>query len=147
MSEETIRLVLVALDGSARAPRVLAVANDLAARYGAPLALLRVIEIPPEFPPAGAGFAEDRLPAYLAKTASAELAALAKSYDIAAESMLVRKGQPWRAILEAADELDADIIVMGSHGYSGLDHLLGTTAGKVANLAARNVFIVHERGL
>ena len=137
--------MLVALDGSARSPRVLAVATELATRYGARLALLRVIEIPPEFPPAGAGFPADQLPAYLAKTASAELASLAESYDIAAASMFVRKGQPWRAILEAADELDADLIVLGSHGYSGLDHLLGTTAGKVANLAVRNVFIVHER--
>ena len=58
---------------------------------------------------------------------------------------LVRVGQSWRTILEVADEVDADLIVIGSHGYYGIDRVLGTTAGKVANLARRNVLVVHEQ--
>ena len=38
-----------------------------------------------------------------------------------------------------------DLIVLGSHGYGTLDMLLGTTAGRVANIATRNVLVVHER--
>jgi nucleotide-binding universal stress UspA family protein len=34
---------------------------------------------------------------------------------------------------------------VGSHGYHGLDYLLGTNASKVANLAHRDVFVVHDR--
>ena len=41
--------------------------------------------------------------------------------------------------------MKADLIVLGSHGYHGLDRLLGTTAGKVVNLARRNVLVVHGR--
>jgi nucleotide-binding universal stress UspA family protein len=52
--------------------------------------------------------------------------------------------QPWRAILQAADDLDVDLIVLGSHGYGGLDRILGTTAGKVTNGSARNVLVIHR---
>ena len=38
-----------------------------------------------------------------------------------------------------------DLIVLGSHGYHVLDRILGTTAARVANLAHRNVFVVHDR--
>ncbi len=38
-----------------------------------------------------------------------------------------------------------DLIVLGSHGYGGIDRLLGTTAAHVANRAERNVLVVHER--
>ena len=51
--------------------------------------------------------------------------------------------QPWRTIIDVADEIGADLIVVGSHGYHGLDHLLGTNAAKVANQACRNVLVVR----
>jgi nucleotide-binding universal stress UspA family protein len=35
--------------------------------------------------------------------------------------------------------------VIGCHGYSGLDRVIGTTAGKVVNHADRSVFVVRER--
>ncbi|HEY3667075.1 MAG TPA: universal stress protein, partial [Polyangiaceae bacterium] len=53
--------------------------------------------------------------------------------------------QPWKMILEVAQDFEVDLIVIGSHGYKGWDHVLGTTAGKVVNHADRNVFVVHER--
>ena len=37
----------------------------------------------------------------------------------------------------------ADLIVVGSHGYSGIDHLLGTTAARVVNHADRSVLVVR----
>jgi nucleotide-binding universal stress UspA family protein len=44
-----------------------------------------------------------------------------------------------------SDELDVDLIVLGSHGYYGMDRILGTTAANVANLAHRGVLVVRER--
>lgn len=140
-----IARVLAAVDGSSRAPYVVETATDLVSRYGAAFYLLRTIEVPPEFPAAAAGIPQDKLPAHLAVVATNELAALARGANAAVAKILVRVGQPWRTILEVGDELDADLIVMGSHGYYGLDRVLGTTAGKVANLAGRNVLIVHDR--
>jgi nucleotide-binding universal stress UspA family protein len=65
--------------------------------------------------------------------------------DVSCEPRIEQVIQPWRAILAMGDKVDADLIVVGSHGYHGWDRILGTTAGKVANLAHRNVLVVHDR--
>ena len=39
----------------------------------------------------------------------------------------------------------ADLVVIGSHGYGGLDRLLGTTAAKVANRAPCSVLVVRGK--
>jgi universal stress protein F len=142
-----IARILVALDASPRAPGVLAAAAEIASRFGAKLTMFRALHVPPDFPPAAHMDQGDPLPHHLSKEAFASLEALAATLpeDLRAASSLVRVGQSWRTILEVADEVDADLIVLGSHGYYGMDRVLGTTAGKVANLARRNVLVVHER--
>src|SRR5207248_1018973 len=57
----------------------------------------------------------------------------------------VHVGTPWQAICQAAVDRDVDLIVIGSHGYSAIDHLLGTTASKVVNHADRTVVVVRAR--
>jgi len=142
-----IARVLVAVDASPRAPHVVGAAAEIAARFGATLTLFRALSIPPDFPPAAHVGSSDALPAFLAKEALAGLDALIATLPagVLAAAPIVRVGQSWRAILQVADELDVDLIVIGSHGYYGLDRVLGTTAGKVANLARRNVLVVHDR--
>ena len=54
-------------------------------------------------------------------------------------------GTPWQAICTAADHNNADMIVIGSHGYSGIDRLIGTTAAKVVNHATQSVLVMRER--
>ncbi len=63
--------------------------------------------------------------------------------DVSCETLIDERGPAWRAIMAAADDYDADLIVVGSHGFQGLDRLLGTNAGRVANSASRNVLVVH----
>ena len=142
-----IRSVLAALDGSVRAPSVYRVASGIAARFGARLYVFRALDIPPEFPAAAANKDGDPLPAFLEQQAREQLTFITNSSGgVKPEPpVIVASHQPWRAILEAADRLAVDLIVMGSHGYGGLDRVLGTTAGKVANHAECNVLIVHER--
>ena len=144
-----IRTVMAALDGSERAPAVYHVACGVAARFGARLYVFRALDIPPEFPAAAAYKDGDPLPAFLEQQAREQLAFITNgsSGGVRPEPPIITAShQPWRAIIEAAARLSIDLIVMGSHGYGGLDRILGTTAGKVANLASRNVLIVHERG-
>ena len=139
-----IATVLVALDASARAPGVLAAATEIAARFDARLILYRAITVPPDFPAAAHAAHGDPLPAYLLRAATSELESLAADNPRArVEPPVVTVGQPWRAIVDIADRLQVDLIVIGSHGYHGLDRILGTTAGRVANHAHRNVLIVH----
>ena len=147
--ELQIQTVMAALDGSERAPTVYQVASGIAARFGARLYVFRALDIPPEFPAAAAYKDGDPLPAFLEQQAREQLAFItnASSGGVKPEPPVITAShQPWRAILEAAERLSADLIVMGSHGYGGLDRVLGTIAGKVANHAHRNVLIVHERG-
>jgi nucleotide-binding universal stress UspA family protein len=144
MREMTHKL-LVALDASDRAEGVFRTAVGLAEPLGATLHLLRVVTVPPEFPPAGHVSRVDLLPAYLAQQAALHLREFAQQTPhLQVETSVVQSSEPWRAIIDEADRSSADLIVVGSHGYHGIDHLLGTTAGKVANLARRNVLVVHQ---
>jgi nucleotide-binding universal stress UspA family protein len=139
-----IRNMLVALDGSERAARVFRVAVELADSLGASIHLLRVVAVPPEFPPAAHVAQADALPAYLLREAEVQLRAFAEGAPQRHIETLVRSStQAWRTIIDVADQVGVDLIVVGSHGYHGLDYLLGTNAGKVANLARRNVLVVH----
>jgi nucleotide-binding universal stress UspA family protein len=52
-------------------------------------------------------------------------------------------GKPYMEIVKAAADLDVDLIVLGSHGRSGISHLLlGSVAEKVVRLAPCPVFTV-----
>ncbi len=114
--------VLVALDGSARAPGVFAAAADIALHFGALLHPFRAIFVPPEFPAGAAGTRTDPLPEHLSRQAEGDLLRLvAHAHEVKLASPTVRVGQPWRAILDIGDELDVDLIVLGSHGYHGLE--------------------------
>ena len=140
-----IETILVALDDSPRAPGVLAAASELAERFDARIVLYRAITVPPEFPAAAHASHADPLARLMHEKASSALCALARDNARASvEPPLISSGEPWRAIIETADRLRVDLIVIGSHGYHGLDRILGTTAGKVANHARRNVLIVHN---
>ena len=71
----------------------------------------------------------DTLPSYMAAKARAALTSLAASAaDVSFDLRVEESSQPWRAILAAAESVDAEVIVLGSHGYHGWDHVLGTTA-------------------
>jgi universal stress protein F len=139
--------ILVAVDDSVRALDVLAVAAGLARRTGAALRLFEAVSLPPEFPPSAHVDAPDPLPAFASREATRRLDTLkaAAGADLRCDYRVELSRSPWRAILAAADQYDADLIVVGSHGYSVLDRALGTTAAKVSNHSSRNVLVVHRR--
>lgn len=60
--------------------------------------------------------------------------------------VMVESGHPTDVIVRMAKEHDIDLIVMGTHGRSGLQHLLmGSVAEKVVRLAACSVLVVREK--
>ena len=73
-----------------------------------------------------------------------EGARLARSVGFAARP-LAETGDPvWRAIVDAADAHDAGIVVLGSHGRSGIGlAVMGSVASAVARHTTRPVLIVH----
>jgi nucleotide-binding universal stress UspA family protein len=125
--------ILVPLDGSERAEKVLPLAKEEAKHHGATIVLLRVI--PPlrhtlmtvpnlleEGLRQAIEFAED----YLARTADR---VQADGVEVETE---ILEGPPANRILEFAEESQCDLIVIGSHGDAGaLQWRFGSVANKV----------------
>lgn len=146
MSLQHPKVILAALDNSRRAPGVLAEAIDLAQKLGGKLVLVRAVGIPHEIPAEAFTESPQRIPEILERVARQELEAQARQVPEGLVAKLrVTTGVPWEVICRDAEEEKADLIVIGSHGYSGIDRLLGTTASRVVNHADRSVLVVRER--
>jgi nucleotide-binding universal stress UspA family protein len=145
----TIGRLVVPLDGSALAEEALPTARALATRLGVPIHLITVIDvmrlIPSELGPVvafDAGVYEETL-SQLDASAAALLAAV--SEDLEREglhtSSEVAHGSPFMTIAEAVD--DGDLLVMTSHGRSGVQRwLLGSVAEKLVREAPVPVVLV-----
>src|SRR4051812_9125486 len=72
-------------------------------------------------------------------------AALAQAAGFRAQSAEIERSPTWKGIAELADAHDARLIVLGSHGRSGLaGALVGSVAGTVTAHSRRSVLIVHR---
>jgi nucleotide-binding universal stress UspA family protein len=81
-----------------------------------------------------------------AEQTAAEGALLATAAGFAARSAAVEAAPTWKGIVQIADEHDASLIVLGSHGRTGLAGvLIGSVAEAVAAHSRRSVLIVHRR--
>jgi len=141
-----VRRILVGLDGSPREPLVLAAAQELALRFDATLCLVRAVGLPPEVPPEAWQGPTQTLKEYLETLARDELERRAKDLCEALRArctLEVVVATPWEALCLCAQAHDADLIVIGSHGYGGLARILGTTAARVVNHALCSVFVVR----
>ena len=139
-------LIVVALDTSARASAVLAAAIELARTYGGKLVLVRAVGIPIEIPTEAFVAPPNKVPEILERIARNDLETRAK--EVPAELLAgvrVTTGVPWEVICREAKSAEADLIVIGSHGFSGIDRLIGTTASRVVNHADRSVLVVRKR--
>lgn len=143
-----MKRVLICLDASQRAPLVLATGLALAQGLGAKARLFRAVGLPPEVPARLLTVSPNDLPDILLAQAKKELEELSR--DVPPEvldGIYVHTGSPWDAICRAAHEHDADLVVIGSHGYGALDRVLGTTAAKVVNHVDRTVVVVRPKGV
>lgn len=139
-----MKSVMACLDTSPRAASVLAAAHDLARRSGASLVLFRSVGLPPELEGELLTMAPQDVGGELLRRAEADLRDRAAALTPGAVAdVRVRIGVAWDAICTEARELDCDVIVIGSHGYTVLDRLVGTTAAKVVNHADRSVLVVR----
>jgi universal stress protein F len=140
-----MKKLLVCLDGSAKQTDVLNAAVTLARVFGAKLVLFRSVGVPSELPAAVYSMNVDEVPALLERQAQSALTEVAKGVPVEVYAgMRVSVGNPWPSIERAAAEEDVDMIIVGSHGYHGLDRVLGTTAAKVVNHADRSVLVVRD---
>ncbi len=139
--------VLVALDLTDEAPEVLDRARQVAGNHSARLSVLTVIR-PLTYAYTGlefAGLAQSMVNFESEAQASAKerLAELCKDAGIASEDQHIIFGIPASEIKEQADAMNADLIVVGSHGRHGLGLLLGSTANGVLHGANQDVLTVR----
>jgi nucleotide-binding universal stress UspA family protein len=142
--------ILVPLDGSTRAERAIPVAARIARASRGSVILVRVVSTIIEFwpymapQPALTQMANDT-----ALTGAEQyLSAVSKTIvdDIPTETVALF-GPPAPTILAAAHSHQADLIVLCSHGYTGMTRwLLGSVAEKVARHSAVPVLILREGG-
>jgi universal stress protein F len=140
-----MKRILVGLDGSKRAQGVLDAAVDLAKQTGAKLTLIQAVGIPLDLPVDFYRETPVTLSEILLQEARRLLGEIAKPHADVVESIRVSLGSPWQVVCENARELGVDLVVVGSHGYSVLDHLIGTTAARVVNHCDRSVLVVRPR--
>ena len=142
-----IRHILAPTDFSDFSKQGLKSALELAQTFGAKLLLLHVVD-PPPYPieglvpsQLGANLLED-----LERQASNDLAAVlpeaqATQVDIARRVMI---GIPYRKIIEVAEADKADLIVMTTHGRTGISHLvMGSVAERVVRTAPCPVLTIR----
>jgi len=145
MSE--IREILVPVDFSPDSDRALAYAAELAASLGSRLHLLHAHHVPPlAATPYGSALPQsvwDELRASVRAELEERREKLA-AQGLQATAHLAT-GVASEAIREAAGEVGADLIVMGTRGRSGLAHvLLGSVAERTLRTAPCPVLTVKE---
>ena len=139
-----MKTIVVGLDASSRSPGVLRSAFNLAQQFQAKLYVVRAVSLPPEIPAEALTATPDALPARLLDITKRGLdGALANVPSEWLAGSEARLGSPWQVLCDIAKEQSAELLVVGTHGFSGFDHILGTTAAKVANHAPCSVLVVR----
>jgi nucleotide-binding universal stress UspA family protein len=142
-----IQRILAPTDFSELSKQGLTSALELAETFGAKLLLLHVVE-PPPYPvegimpsPLGATLLDD-----LERQASKDLAqVLSDTHGSKVEvTRRVVVGIPYRKIVEVAEEEQSDLIVMTTHGRTGLSHLvMGSVTEKIVRTAPCPVLTIR----
>jgi nucleotide-binding universal stress UspA family protein len=138
------RRIMVPLDGSPLAETVLAPAVEIARKYGATMLLLRAAEAHTMgADPTEAQVAVVRDTEMYLQTLKTQL----ETTGISTVETSVWYGPAADAIVEAAHFRKADLIILSSHGRSGLGRLfLGSVAEKVLRASTTPVLVLRPGG-
>lgn len=139
-----LKKILVPVDFSDRSRKALQYALGMAEEFQAELILVHVVQPYPIVTEMPGTMAE--LQAQLEKNAFSQLAKLNDSIKGVASRGLLQTGQPVHHILKVALEEDVDLIVVATHGRTGLAHVvLGSVAERIVRHAHCPVLVVRER--
>jgi nucleotide-binding universal stress UspA family protein len=147
--------IVVALDGSELAERILPHVEALAEKFGSSVTLVRAImplaQIAALVEPASGGVALD--PTLIDETVESEEHEAAAYLEHVANALRQRgltvqtehpEGPPEQALLECATRLNADLIALTTHGRGGLERLFfGSVADSVLRKAPCPVLLVR----
>jgi nucleotide-binding universal stress UspA family protein len=143
----TIHHILVPIDFSPYAEHALDYAIALAQRLQARVTLVHVFQLPPVVHVEGKRWPSstliDDLEADVRRDLEADRARITAA-GLEGECVMVQ-GIPFQEILDTAKARHVDLIVMGTHGRTGLSHvLLGSVAERVVRLAPCPVLVARQ---
>ena len=142
----TIRRILVATDFTETSERALEFGIELARKFDAATTLVHVYQIPAMGFADGGYIAGAEVAAQLSTAAQNRLDAMVESRKTAGVPMqaILREGVAWEEINAVAKEVEADLIVIGTHGRRGLARaLLGSVAENVIRTSTIPVLVIH----
>lgn len=138
--------LLVATDGSDTASEAARTATDLARALGATLHVVSVYRAgrgaPLRVPEMTLGGAEDIDHGSIAETQADSVAAHARTLGVDARTHAV-SGDVAERVVELAEELHVDVIVVGNKGMRGVRRVLGSIPNDIAHRAPCAVLIVN----
>ena len=133
--------VLLATDGSSYSQGAVGRALDFVEAYGSELKVVSVIEVPPEIYGIAPELALEK--AKKPRQYVAEVKRQAEARGIPVEAFLREAEFAYRVIIDLAHKQGVDLIIMGSHGRTGLTRmLLGSVTERVIGLAPCPVLVV-----
>lgn len=145
--------ILITTDGSELAQHSVDQGLVVAQKFGGKVTILNVTEMFPAYAARGEFSNKDVIQAIelhrkmgekFAQKVLADAAALAAKLNVECETVHVGEMRPAEAIVELAKERSCDLIVMASHGRSGLDRLfLGSQTNEVLAYSAVPVLVVR----
>jgi nucleotide-binding universal stress UspA family protein len=148
-----IHKILIAVEDSQYSQRATNYGIDLAKKLGAEIALVHVNELPVATPYVADPLLNEppiMMPEMVHAQEDASKKLLNKIADSIGEETMVytfhKIGNPKDEILHTADEWDADMIILGTHGRTGFDHFIsGSVAEKVVRKARCPVLIIPNK--
>ena len=142
-----INSILVPIDFSETSAKALRYAIRMAEQFGSKITLLNVVE--PVATPDCAYHPLMLETDKMKESARERLDLLCRKLNLPArmiERTLVRYGTPFAEITAAAKTLKVDLIILTTHGYTGLKHVfMGSTAERVVRHAPCPVLTVREK--
>ncbi len=134
--------IIVATDGSKYSEAAVDEAINYAKSYEGSLKVISAVDINEEFM-ANAPYLVDKM-VEKAKSGLEDVRNKARQAGVDAETF-VREGEPYRVIVDLAEKLNTDTIVMGSHGKSGLKRIfMGSVTSRVIGHTPCPVMIANR---
>ena len=142
----TIQRILVATDFTETSDRALDFAIELAGKFEATITVVHAYQIPAMGFADGGYIAGAEVAAQLAIAGQNRLDAVIDNRKASGIPMqgILRDGVPWEEVNAVAKEVNANLIVIGTHGRRGLARaLLGSVAENVIRTSSTPVLVIH----
>lgn len=140
-----MKKILITVDNSPAAEKIAATGFQLGLQLNADIALLSVIDT--KFLLTDGGVSPKEIAEEIRRDfKKVQQMLIEKIFKENKIWTFVEDGNPYEVILKVADEWNANIIVLGTHGRTGLSHLLmGSIAEKVIRHSTKPLFVIPNR--